>query len=226
MSDTDSFIDEVTEEVRRDRLFGYLRRYGWIAVLVIVAVVGAAAFNEYRKAQAAAQAQALGDSMLAALNNDDAGDRAAALAALSAETPDAQAVLSLMQAGAFADAGQTDEAIGALEQVEGSADIPMVYRQIANFRRLLLQSETADLETRRAGFAALAVPGVPFRLLAEEQLALIDIEASDSAAALDRYRAMMEDAEASPGLQRRALQAIVALGGTRADDDADAATDN
>ena len=36
MSDTDSFIDEVTEEVRKDRLYGYLRRYGWIAVLVIL----------------------------------------------------------------------------------------------------------------------------------------------------------------------------------------------
>ena len=42
MSDSDSFIDEVTEEVRRDRLFGYFRRYGWIAAVVIVVVVGGA----------------------------------------------------------------------------------------------------------------------------------------------------------------------------------------
>ena len=51
MSDSDSFIDEVTEEVRRDRLFGYFRRYGWIAAVVIVVVVGGAAWNEYQKAQ-------------------------------------------------------------------------------------------------------------------------------------------------------------------------------
>ena len=31
MSDTDSFIDEVTEEVRRDALFAQFRRYGWHA---------------------------------------------------------------------------------------------------------------------------------------------------------------------------------------------------
>ena len=36
MSDTDSFIDEVNEEVRRDRLYHLLRRYGWIAALAIV----------------------------------------------------------------------------------------------------------------------------------------------------------------------------------------------
>ena len=40
MSDTDSFIDEVNEEVRRDRFYGLLRRYGWIAVVAVVGVVG------------------------------------------------------------------------------------------------------------------------------------------------------------------------------------------
>ena len=33
MSNPDSFIDEVTEEVRRDRLFAVFRKYGWIGVL-------------------------------------------------------------------------------------------------------------------------------------------------------------------------------------------------
>ena len=33
----DRFIDEVTEDLRRDRLFQMMRRYGWIAVLLILA---------------------------------------------------------------------------------------------------------------------------------------------------------------------------------------------
>jgi hypothetical protein len=57
VSDTDSFIEEVTEEVRRDRLFGMIKRYGWIAVLVVLAIVGGTAYNEYRKANEAAIAQ-------------------------------------------------------------------------------------------------------------------------------------------------------------------------
>ncbi|MEO0745718.1 MAG: tetratricopeptide repeat protein [Pseudomonadota bacterium] len=226
MSNTDSFIDEVTEEVRRDKLFGYLRRYGWIAVLAIVVIVGGASFNEYRKAQEEAKAQDLGDAMLAALNNDAPEDRSAALAEINAETPEGMAVLALMQAGAFADAGDTDAAIAALQQVQTAADAPLIYRQIATFRALLLQSETMDIEARRAGFQTLAVPGVPFRLLAEEQLALIDIETGNVDAALDRLRPMLDDAEATAGLQRRALQAIVALGGTFDDQSADAATEN
>ena len=57
VSDTDSFINEVTEEVRRDQLYGYLRKYGWIAAVAVVAIVGTAAYVEYSKATAAAEAQ-------------------------------------------------------------------------------------------------------------------------------------------------------------------------
>ena len=87
MSNTESFIEEVNEEVRRDRLYGLLRRYGWIAVLAILLIVGGAAFSEYRKAQARAEAEALGDAMLAALTVDDSAGRAEALAGISAANP-------------------------------------------------------------------------------------------------------------------------------------------
>ena len=65
MSDSDSFIDEVTEEVRRDRLFLLLRRWGWIGALLIVVVVGGAAWNEYRKAQEMARAHPQGPVFVA-----------------------------------------------------------------------------------------------------------------------------------------------------------------
>ena len=45
MSDTDSFIDEVNEEVRRDRFYFMLKRYGWIAVLAVILLVGGAAWK-------------------------------------------------------------------------------------------------------------------------------------------------------------------------------------
>jgi len=54
------------------------------------------------------------------------------------------------------------------------------------------------------------------RVFAEEQLALLDIQANNSNAAIERFRMIIEDAESTPGLQRRALQAIVALGGSAA----------
>ena len=51
MSDTDRFIDEVTEEVRRDRLFALMRRWGWVAVLIVALIVGGGGWYEWQKHQ-------------------------------------------------------------------------------------------------------------------------------------------------------------------------------
>jgi hypothetical protein len=56
------------------------------------------------------------------------------------------------------------------------------------------------------------------RLLAEEQLALLDIAAGDTDAGIARLQAIMRDAGVSASLQRRAAQVIVALGGELPDD--------
>ena len=71
MSETDSFIDEVTEEVRRDRLFAIFRKYGWIGILTIVVIVGGASWTEWKKAKAEAAAQSFGDALVAAMTNND-----------------------------------------------------------------------------------------------------------------------------------------------------------
>ncbi|MFV0515637.1 MAG: hypothetical protein ACK5MY_18650 [Jhaorihella sp.] len=214
MSDIDHFIEEVTEEVRRDRLFVLYKRYGWIAALVVVLLVGGAAFNEYRKAQAVARAQQLGDDLIAALAKDDAAARAAALIGVGAETPGAAAVVQLAQAAALANSGQTDAAVVALETVAANGDVAEIYRQIAAFKALTLQTGSLSANDRRLRFEALAQPGAPLRLLAEEQLALIDISEGETAAALSRLQAILQDAETGRDLQQRASQLIVALGGT------------
>lgn len=50
MSDTDSFIDEVSEEIRREKLFKTFRKYGWIGVALVVIVVGGTGYREYSRA--------------------------------------------------------------------------------------------------------------------------------------------------------------------------------
>ena len=99
MSNEDSFIDEVSDELRRDRLYKVYKRYGWIAATAIVVIVGGASVNEWRKAQASAEAQATGDAILAALETQDPDARAEALAALSGDGNAARsALLALMAA--------------------------------------------------------------------------------------------------------------------------------
>ncbi|PIE13877.1 MAG: hypothetical protein CSA70_03960 [Rhodobacterales bacterium] len=213
MSDTDSFIEEVTEEVRRDRLFKAFRRWGPVAAVVVVAIVGGAAWNEYNKAQAAAAAQATGDAMIGALLEDDASARAEKLAALHPEGAGAQAVATFLAAGEQLRSGDGAAAVEGLRKVANAPDLPLIYQQIAQFKLLGIEGADMSPEDRRAGYETLIGPGSGLRLLAEEQLALIDIETGNRDAALTRLAALSEDAGATPGLRRRASSLIVALGG-------------
>ncbi|MBT3139945.1 hypothetical protein DS909_09035 [Phaeobacter gallaeciensis] len=213
MSDTDSFIDEVTEEVRRDRMFLMLRRYGWIGALAVVAIVGGAAYNEYSKSQATAQSQKLGDDIIAALAENDAEGRASTLSKVQAGTSGGAAVVEMLVATAQSNSEQVEAAIAGLNKVASDGDLPVIYRQIASFKALTLQGDSLSVNDRRQQFEALAQPGAPLRLLAEEQLALIDISEGDVAAGEERLQNILQDSEVTADLQQRASQLIVALGG-------------
>lgn len=212
MSDTDSFINEVSEEVRRDRLFGLMRRYGWIAVLAVLLLVGGAAYNEWRKANERAAAEGLGDSILAALEQDEAEARVAALTEIEAPDPAADAVVTLLAAGESLseDPKATAEALVALSD---RGDVPMVYRQIASLKAAAIGKDGLAAETRRELLDGLALGTGTIRVLAEEQIAYLDIETGDAEAALTRLEALYADAEASDGLRQRVGQVILALGG-------------
>ncbi|NIZ61293.1 hypothetical protein DL239_09940 [Sedimentitalea sp. CY04] len=214
MSDTDSFIDEVTEEVRRDRLFLMMKRYGWIGAAVVITIVGGAAYREYDRAKVSAAAEKLGDEVIAALAENETDMRAEALATISAETPGGDVILKMLQAGALANSDQGDAAVKLLAEISTNGDLAPIYRDIAAFKSLGLQQESLSAQDRRIQYEALAKPGAPLRLLAQEQLALIEIAEGNSEAAIARLRGIIEDAEVSADLQDRARQVIVALGGS------------
>lgn len=214
MSQSESFIEEVTEEVRRDRMFGLMRRYGWIAVLLVLLLVGSAAWIEWRKAQAQAAAQAMGDAMIAALEADESAARVDALAAIEAPGMGARVVRDFMTAAEMIETGNTDGARSLLAAIAADGTVDAAYRQIAGFKALLLQADTLGLAERRLGFEGLAQTSAMLRLPAEEQLALIEIEEGQIDAAVARLQRLQADAEVTAGLRQRASQLIVALGGT------------
>ena len=213
MSDTEGFIEEVTEEVRRDRLYGYLRKYGWIGVLFVLAVVAGTAWQSWNTERTRTQAQDLGDSILASINTTSAAERSAALDAMVVENAQADAVRRFLQSAADLEAEDVEAARLALVSIEENASLPLIYRQIASFKSLTMSKDVLNADERRNGFQQLAIAGNPLRLLAEEQIALVDVEIGQTERAITRFQAILDDAEATRPLQDRALQVIVALGG-------------
>lgn len=217
MSNPESFIDEVNEELRRDRLFGYMRRYGWVAVLAVLLIVGGATWNEWRKARAEAQAQSFGDAVIAALESDDAQARRDALSAITAEGETAGIVNLLLAATELA-ADQRPAAMQALAEVESNPALPTSYRQIAALKRVIIAGADMPAEQRAQVLEGLAAPGQAFRPLALEQLALLAMETGDRDTALARAQALLQEPDVTAALRRRVAQLIVVLGGEQPGD--------
>jgi hypothetical protein len=182
--------------------------------MIVLLIVGGAAWSEYSKAQARAAAEGLGDEILAALGQPETVDRQAGLEAIEPSNPGAQAVVAMLAAAEAQQAGDTNAAVTALDSVSVNGEVPEIYRQIAAFKALVLQTDEMDENSRRQQLEALAAPGAPLALLAQEQLALFDIESGDTDGAIARLQSIVENASVSTDLQQRALQVIVALGGT------------
>jgi len=212
VSDTDSFIDEVTEEVRRDRLFKLMRRWGWIPISLVLLLVGTAAYIEWSKARNQSAAQKLGAEILQAVQLDDAAARATAYGRIQTQG-DTAALLALLASGdALAD-GNRDGAISNLTAVASDATLSDTYRHLAEFKLLLILGDDLTLDQRLDRLQAIAAPGAPYRLLAEEQMAIAEVSAGQTSAAIERLLAIVADDQVTPGLRRRVSQLIVALGG-------------
>jgi hypothetical protein len=225
LSNPDSFIDEVNEELKRDRLFAGLRRYGWIAVVAVFGVVGWASWNEWSKAQARAQAEAFGDAVVAALDMESAAGRISALSAIAeaergtGRGGDGRAgVVAMLLAAEQIAEGDRTGAMSALDAVAQDMSLPLSYRQLATLKRVIIAGDALPVAEREAALAPLAAPGQPLRALALEQLALLRLEAGARDEALEQFRRLLDEPELSTGLQQRVQQMIVVLGGQTVSD--------
>ena len=211
MSNPDSFIDEVTEEVRRDRLFRLFRKYGWIGVVIILGLVIGTAWTEWSKSRAEARAEAFGDAVIDALDHGTPDERREALAAVPAETGQS-AILGLIMASDPAE----DKAatLAALDKVAADASLTPAYRDLAVLRRVLVAGTDLPVADRRSALEGIAAPGSPYRVLAEEQLGYLLIEEGKPDDAITALTALLQDQEASASLRARLGQVVTALGGT------------
>jgi hypothetical protein len=211
VSNPDSFIDEVAEEVRKDQLYALARRYGWIVGLVILLAVGGAAVNEYFKAQTIAEAQARGGAIEAALQRETPQERAEALAPLAQQEEDAAIVALFLQVDATAEAGDVEAAEALLEPALTHED--PVLADLARLKLLGLMAERDAPAADRLPIAeALIANQSAFTLLALEQRAIALVEQGDRDGAIADLSQINASSEATDTLRERAQMLLQALG--------------
>jgi len=75
----------------------------------------------------------------------------------------------------------------------------------------LINYNRLEVELLIAGFEELASPGNPFRLLAEEQIALQRLKNKDYDTAIDSLKSMLDDAELTDTIKQRVSQLLISL---------------
>lgn len=205
MSETDSFIQEVTEEVRQDRMLALWKKWGPYVIGGIIVIVGGAAYWSYSESQTRLAAESRGGTFIVA--DPEVLEQQQALP----ERVDGPAVLlaEFAAAGAEAEAGQTDAAIARYVAIAADEANPAEYRDLA----VLQQARLAGGSEGVGLLGPLVETGRPFRLLALELRGALHLGAGNADAAHADWREVLGDPFATPGLRQRAQAAILATGG-------------
>ena len=205
----DSFIDEVTEELRRDRLFRLFRRWGWVAVVLIVALVAGVTWREYAQSRDQAEARAWGDAILSA---ETSGDPAAIMKVDPDGSKSRKALAALLAAGAWAENGGNDAAAEALRNAAGDNAGDSVLGDLADLKLVMMAGQDMDPAIRDQILSRLSRAGAPFELLALEQKAVALIEAGRNDDAITLIRQIQAKNGLSEALCRRLSEMMIALG--------------
>ncbi len=209
MSETDSFFQEVSEEVRRDKLYKFLRKYMWVFVGIVLLIVGGAAANEYLKAREKAAAEAAGDALRAA----QIEATSAAFAELANSEAPSAVLAQMEQAAALVAEGQKDAGVALYMQIASSSNAPEIYSQLALLKAIMLGGEAMADSEFSAAIARLTAPEAPFRMLAFEQQALHLLANGQKEEAAAILRNILTSDGVTRELATRAQQLLTALGG-------------
>lgn len=212
MSDADSFIQEVSEEVRRDRMFRLWKRYAPVVIAVIVAIVGGTGVMSWLDHRAAEAARRVGGVLLEAGASANPEQRAGALLALLETADGGLAVVAALQAAtALAEAGAPAEAAAAFERAAAAAGAEPALAALATFRAIMLRAADVGTLATIDALGPLTFPGNAMRLPALEARGVAHLRAGDMARARADFDAILADLDATEATRLRVREYLSTL---------------
>lgn len=204
---SDTFIREVDEELRRDQLKGLWKRFApliiGVCVLIVAVTAGYSGWTWWQERKAS---QA-GDRFMEALTKIEGGDRAAGEAELASIAADSDAGYSalarLRLAGENAGAGAKKEALDTYDAVAADNSVPQPLRDLARIRAAILALDTGDVAGAKERATPLNTAGNAWRHAAREVIGTANYQAGDLQAARDAFAEVQQDAQTPQDLWTR-----------------------
>jgi hypothetical protein len=212
----DAFLREVDEEYRRSQLANLWKRFGGLAIAVVLLGLAALAGWLFWQDQQQKKAGEAGAALTRAIEQLEVGEGARARPVLEAMTRDGPGAYSGLARMVLANdalaGGDKPKARGLYDAVANDASLPQPLRDAALVKAVRVgfdQMRPADVVAR---LKPLAVPGNAWFGVAGELVAVAHFKDGKPELAKPILIAMVKDKMMSPSLRTRAAQLAIAAG--------------
>jgi hypothetical protein len=202
-------FDEIDEDLKRDRTQALWTKYGKYVIAAAAAVVlgvGASqGFSAWTRSQAEAAANLYQQSLAAE-------DTVAALEQNIGQLTDGYTLLGRFQiAAGLAAAGDAAGAEAGYLGIAGDSSVADLYRDAALLLSVMNAPDSQPVGDLQDRIAPLADGAGPWKAMALELSAALDLKDGKTDAALSKLEMIVELAEVSPDLRQRAAQLVAIL---------------
>jgi hypothetical protein len=209
VSETDSFIQEVTEEVRQDRMFRLWKKYGPYGIGAVVAIVAVSAGLNWMKHREIQKARETGGAFLSS-DITVVDDQEVLLG--SVDGP-AEPLARMRLAAAKAESGDAEGAAALYREVAGEAGLGRAYADLARLQAVRVTSATIDPAVAESELQPLVAEDAPYRILALELRAMVRLNAGDTEGAHADLNEIIGNPQATRESTERALALLLSSGG-------------
>lgn len=214
--DSDTFLREVDEELRRERMNSFMTRYGkWViggAVLLLLAIGTLIWLRSHREEQAGQASEKL-VQVIEQLEQNNARAAAPTIDELAGNGRDGYRMAALFaRANAQISSNSIPAAVQTLGTIAADESAPQVYRDAATVRQVQLQFDTmppAQVIQRLQGFAQ---PGNPWFGTAGEMVGIAQMRMQRYPQAAQTFGNLARDPNVPESIKARAIQMASSLG--------------
>ena len=177
MVESESFIKEVSEEVKRDKLFKTLNKFKWPLFASIILLVGAVGGYEYYKFDKKTTAQENGEFLASAIENLKNGGET-----VSSEIDNKfmSILIKLNEAKYFEEKGDIKSATTTYNHIINKYGDNRFFNDYSKFQLYLMDPAESLRDSKKIKVLdELSAPGSPLKLLALEQKLYLYVKAND-----------------------------------------------
>lgn len=215
-NDQETFLREVDEELRRERLNSFFARYRWHLVAAVILFLGAIGGFIWWQNRQQANRGLEGEALLEAIQKAEVGNRPASIAKTQ-EVADSGAegyrvAASFLKASNEAEAGNAAAAAATLRAIAADEDLAEPYRQAALIRQTLLEYDRLQPQAVIQRLGPLARPGQPWFGSAGELVAIAHLRLRQNDRAGQLFARIARDETVPSSIRTRAVQMAGSLG--------------